>query len=174
MNLLTDITQLKHREEEILLKNTLLSTVQDASLDGILLVNEVGKVLQYNRNFIRLWNNPDELLKSGNDEPMLQYAVRQVSNPDEFLARVRYLYDHRDEKYSDEITLKNGRVLERASAPILGDSGKYYGRVWYFHDITNRKRIETLLREKSEELDRYFTLSLDLLCIANTRENSSG
>jgi len=34
-------------------------------------------------------------------------------------------------------------------------------------DITERKRAEDALRKKSEELERYFTVSLDLLCIAD-------
>jgi len=35
-------------------------------------------------------------------------------------------------------------------------------------DITERKQAEEALREKTEELDRYFTMTLDLLCIADT------
>lgn len=35
--------------------------------------------------------------------------------------------------------------------------------------IAERRSAEEALREKSEELEGYFTLSLDLLCIANTR-----
>jgi PAS domain S-box-containing protein len=34
-------------------------------------------------------------------------------------------------------------------------------------DITVQREAEAALRQKSEELDRYFTSSLDLLCIAN-------
>ncbi len=37
-----------------------------------------------------------------------------------------------------------------------------------FTDVSERKRSEQALRAKTEELDRYFTLSLDLLCIADT------
>ncbi|HOO92528.1 MAG TPA: PAS domain S-box protein, partial [Opitutales bacterium] len=36
-------------------------------------------------------------------------------------------------------------------------------------DITEQKRVERELQAKTDELDRYFTSSLDLLCIANTR-----
>ncbi len=35
-------------------------------------------------------------------------------------------------------------------------------------DITERKRIENALKEKTEELDRFFSVALDLLCIADT------
>ncbi len=37
-----------------------------------------------------------------------------------------------------------------------------------FSDITSRKKAEEALRAKSEELERYFTSSLDLLCVADT------
>lgn len=36
-------------------------------------------------------------------------------------------------------------------------------------DITAQKRVERELQAKTDELDRYFTSSLDLLCIANTK-----
>ncbi len=35
-------------------------------------------------------------------------------------------------------------------------------------DVTERNRSERLLKQKTEELDRYFESSLDLLCIADT------
>ncbi|WP_088889607.1 PAS domain S-box protein [Leptolyngbya ohadii] len=35
-------------------------------------------------------------------------------------------------------------------------------------DVTNRKQIELALQQKTEELDRFFTVALDLLCIADT------
>jgi PAS domain S-box-containing protein len=38
-----------------------------------------------------------------------------------------------------------------------------------FVDITHHKELQAELNEKSEELERYFDSSLDLLCIANTR-----
>ena len=44
--------------------------------------------------------------------------------------------------------------------------GEYFLVV--FKDMTERKRAEQELREKIEDLDRVFNLSLDLLCIADT------
>lgn len=46
--------------------------------------------------------------------------------------------------------------------------GQIVGAVVTFVDITERKRDEEALREKNQELDQFFTLSLDLLCIADT------
>ncbi len=45
-----------------------------------------------------------------------------------------------DKKSRAEVVLKDGRSFDRYSAPMLDANGKYYGRVWYFRDITERKQ----------------------------------
>ncbi len=64
---------------------------------------------------------------------------------------------------------KDGAILEvlLTSMP-LDPADLSRGVVFVALDITARKRAEVALREKTEELDRYFTSSLDLLCIADT------
>lgn len=52
--------------------------------------------------------------------------------------------------------------------PIKNETGQVILNLTTATDITDRKLIEETLRAKSEELDRYFTSSLDLLCIATT------
>jgi len=37
-----------------------------------------------------------------------------------------------------------------------------------FANALARKRAEQALRQKTEELDQFFNVSLDLLCVANT------
>jgi signal transduction histidine kinase/ActR/RegA family two-component response regulator len=69
-------------------------------------------------------------------------VTTQLVDQPSFLARVRHLYEHREETSRDELTLTDGRVIDRYSAPMLGPQGKYYGRVWYFRDITDRKKLE--------------------------------
>src|SRR5660397_78054 len=64
----------------------------------------------------------------------------QVENSEAFLAKVEYLYEHHDEKSHTEVQLKDGRIIDRYSAPVTGADGKYQGRVWYFRDITDRKQ----------------------------------
>ena len=62
--------------------------------------------------------------------------------PASFLQKVQYLYEHQQETSRDEIALRDGRIFDRYSAPMFGLDGRYYGRVWYFRDITDRKRVE--------------------------------
>jgi PAS domain S-box-containing protein len=61
-----------------------------------------------------------------------------------------------------------GRYYEYRIIPVLVEGGEVEGTVTTMVDITERKQADEELRRKTEELDRYFTNSLDLLCIADT------
>jgi diguanylate cyclase (GGDEF)-like protein/PAS domain S-box-containing protein len=138
-----DINEAKRTAEEIKFKNTMLLTMQETSLDAILVVGENGQIISYNQQFIDLWRLPPQLVSARLDAPVLQAVVDQVVNPEAFAARVQYLFEHRDDMSREEIWLKDGRIIDRYSAPVTGADGKYYGRVWYFRDITERKAVET-------------------------------
>jgi PAS domain S-box-containing protein len=52
-------------------------------------------------------------------------------------------------------------------APMHDADGNVIGAVLVFRDVSEEYLQQERLREKSRELDRYFTSSLDLLCIAD-------
>jgi PAS domain S-box-containing protein len=86
------------------------------------------------------------------DAPVLQLFADQVENRDAFVARVQYLNEHRSDKSREELQLKDGRIIDRYSAPMTGADGKYYGRVWYFRDITESRQAEVQINELAEQL----------------------
>jgi diguanylate cyclase (GGDEF)-like protein/PAS domain S-box-containing protein len=135
-------SQRMRSEEDMKFKNTILKTQQETSLDAILVVDENGEIISYNQRFIDLWGLSPELVSASVDAPVLQSVVAQVENPEAYVSRVQYLYEHRDEKSREEIQLKDGRIIDRYSAPATGVDRRYYGRVWYFRDITYRRKAE--------------------------------
>jgi len=149
-----DISNRKNIENELMKSTAILSTQQEVSIDGILVVNEQGGIISFNHRFAEIWGVPDEILATQSDEKALGYVRDKLSDPEGFLARVKYLYEHREEKSQEEVDLKDGRVLDRYSAPMIGTDGTYFGRIWYFRDITDRKRTEEELRKHRHNLEQ--------------------
>ena len=132
----SDITERKKAEEELLFKTTLLEAQSETSIDGILVVDDKGKTILSNKRFGQMWKIPQWILDTRDDEKMLQYVLRQLKDPDAFLERVRYLYAHKEEESRDRIEFKDGKVFDRYSSALIDSSGKYQGRIWYFHEVT--------------------------------------
>ncbi|MDA8099194.1 MAG: response regulator [Nitrospiraceae bacterium] len=141
-----EIAERKRVEAELLYRNTILSTQQETSLDGILVVDGEGKIVSYNNRFIGIWGIPAGVLESKSDERALEFVLGKIVDPRKFIEYVRYLYEHRNETSRDIIDLLDGRILDRYSAPIIGNQGTYYGRIWYFRDVTEQRRLEDQLR----------------------------
>ena len=144
----TDITERKREKAELEFRNILLSTQQEVSRDGILVVDQNSRILTYNRKFIEMWGIPESLVDGTSEKPVLSFVLNQFTDGGVFLERVQFLYEHPGETSHDELLLKDGRVIDRYSAPMVGLDGNYLGRVWYFRDITER----TLANAERERL----------------------
>jgi two-component system, sensor histidine kinase and response regulator len=142
--------------------NSLIRAIYEVSPDGILVVDEAGVVVSHNKRFLEVWRMPVDFEEHNHsdafmgtaDQPILAAALERVKDADGFLRRVRELYDNPEEEDNCEIELKDGRILERYSTVLRAQAGASMGRVWFFKDITGRKRLETNLRRAREEADQ--------------------
>jgi PAS domain S-box-containing protein len=153
MGILRDVTYRKRIEDELLFKTTLLETQLETSIDGILVVDENGKVVLFNKQFAKMWLISKEIMGEKDDKKLLQYVAEEIKEPEKFLSKVEYLYIHKEEKSWDIIELKDGRTFDRYSSAMIGGDGRYLGRIWYFRDISDYRKAEEALR-KSEDTFR--------------------
>jgi PAS domain S-box-containing protein len=157
-----DITSRKAAEAELEKSFSLEKATLESTADGILVVDDDGRIVQYNQKFAEMWKIPENVLETMQDQAALNFVFDQLKDPQGFYEKVKYLYSDPEAITSDQLEFIDGRVFDRYSQPQkIG--GKSVGRVWSFRDITERKKAEAELiaaKEKAEESDRLKTAFL--------------
>jgi PAS domain S-box-containing protein len=144
-----DVTDRIRAEKTFRFQHSLLRCQTEASPDGILVVGPDFRILSYNRRFLDVWGIPDELVAAGDDAAILSRAKSLTADPEGFAKRVAAIYADMETESQDEVLLADGRTLDRYSGIINGPGGEVLGRVWYFRDITERKRSERAQAERA-------------------------
>lgn len=136
---------------------SMLEAVFESIADGILIVDNAGKVLHSNSRFQEMWKIPEELIHTGDDKRLINFILDQLIFPEEFARKVQDLYLLPEAVSEDTIAFKDGRFFARQSRPLRIDS-KILGRVWTFLDISTEKKSE-------EAFKAIMNLSPDIISI---------
>jgi len=157
-----DVTARKKAESDLKQSVSLLRATLESTADGILVVDQQGRIEDYNQRFAELWHfAPGALPRTGagtplverSDENAIAHVLAQLEDPEAFIARVRHLYAHPEESSSDVLEFKDGRRFERYSQPQTID-GRPVGRVWSFRDVTARKVAEAERARLAERMQQ--------------------
>ncbi|GAC1414592.1 MAG: hypothetical protein NVSMB66_7700 [Candidatus Doudnabacteria bacterium] len=145
---------LEQRKAQALLEksNSLLCVTLDSTADGILLVDNYGKILSFNKTFVDMWSIPESVLELRDRNTVLAFVMEQLKDPEGFIRKVKEMDSQRDAESYDLLECKDGRYFTRYSQPQrLGE--QIIGRAIAFRDITEQKLAEAALQKARELLE---------------------
>lgn len=132
------------------------------ALSGYVLVSlEGARILDANNALSEMTGySTDELLA------MSIADLEVVESPEEVEAHGNKIRETGQDRFESRYRCKDGNLIDvEVSVRSLDTPGG--GFAAFIRDITERKQAAKALQEKVEEIDRFFTASLDLLCIAD-------
>lgn len=142
IGIIRDVTERRQKEEEQAFQKTLLELQNEASTDGILVVSTDGKIISYNDRLLTLWNISKDNVENTSWQKLYKLIATKLADSELFLKRVKDLENSLEMESNWEIFLKDERFFNFYTKPIRNKDGVYYGRIWFFRNITKQKREE--------------------------------
>lgn len=117
----------------------------ESSNNGIIVVDNEQKVVDYNSNFIDMWQIPNTLIEAKNYDQIQEIMLSKLSEQTAFMRFINSFKEVPEVADVIVIKLSDGRAVECYSqTQKLND--RSVGRVWSFQDITHRMEMEAKLK----------------------------
>jgi PAS domain S-box-containing protein len=117
-----------------------LQTILESTADGILAMDNEGKMIKINQRFKELWQISPSILQNSDNRELVNFITSQQVNPELALQRVESLINSPVFDFAI-LHCQDGRIIERTFTPMMLD-GKQAGRLWVCRDATARQRAE--------------------------------
>jgi ligand-binding sensor domain-containing protein/signal transduction histidine kinase len=143
-------TKVAQRTDELANSLSLLQATLDSTADGIIALEFSGKVVSYNRHFVKMWELGADFMQTATAATIRDYCASQVKDPNGFLTRFNQIHETTHEAF-DVIELQKGRTFERYCRPQIL-KGQKVGIVINYRDITERRGAEKKLEDVHKEL----------------------
>jgi PAS domain S-box-containing protein len=123
----------------------------EATADGILAIDEAGRIISWNAKFLELWLIPADLIAQRDAQKVRAELAGRLKDPEEYLLRTAEI-EASAEKSADVLELQDGRRIERYSEAISIE-GAAVGRVWSFRDVTAPSQADLVSRRLAAIVD---------------------
>ncbi|WP_071934337.1 bifunctional diguanylate cyclase/phosphodiesterase [Candidatus Thiodiazotropha endoloripes] len=151
-----------------ILDNDLAEAILHTTEDGILITDNSGLVVKYNRRFTELWRLPWELSEETTLDDFQDHMLGQLTDQQSFLNNLALYRNQPETKGFETLYLKDGRVYEQFSQPMYRN-GEVTAQVWSFRDFTLAERLQKeLYKETSFRVAILNTLP-DLIWLKDTQ-----
>jgi len=161
-----DVTARKQAETALQESEEKFRSLVENAPTGIVIVSDAFRFAYVNDELCRMLGRPQAEIIDRDFRDFLDEESRSLVG-DHYLRR--RAGEEVPGRYEFNIVRKDGetRRAEIRSA-VIRDSRGELQTIGQLLDVTERRRAEEALRDKTAELERYFTSALDLLCIADT------
>lgn len=123
--------------EELTRSLALMTSVQEAVADAILVTDVDRRILSYNQRFLDLWRlRRDQMVGS----ELFMHLVAQAKDK-EATVQLRASWRASSESGSFDIELSDERTFQVYTAPVPTRPGEAAVRVWCFRDVTDERRL---------------------------------
>ncbi|HEY9649487.1 MAG TPA: PAS domain S-box protein, partial [Coleofasciculaceae cyanobacterium] len=164
-----DITERKQSEVQLLWKEALLRSMTAVSPLAFYVVdNRTDTILYFNHRFCEIWKieHLEEAMQRGElkNNDIIPDCIPLLADVAAFAESCKPLQTEENRVViEDEIPFVEGRTIRRFSAQIRDESDRYFGRLYIFEDITERKQAEKALRDITQrEQEKALALELAL------------
>jgi len=123
---------------------SLLRTTLEATADGILVLDNSGKIIKYNQKFIDIWGLPSSDILDRKQISTL--ILQELTEP--FANDLKDRYTQFAWDNYDCLKLKNGKIVECYSQ-IQQQSETISTQVWSFRDVTEHKKAQDIIRHQA-------------------------
>lgn len=122
---------------------------------GILLIDENGKIIYANQQYLNIFDIHTPLNQhigvTANE--LAHENLAHFENPSNNLSRVFNLLNEKKLVRKEEVKFKNGQIYERDYIPIF-ETGVYKGHFWMYYNVTIEKQLTAELNNYKYALDQ--------------------
>ena len=160
----SSMLRIKEQHDRLERANALIHAQLEASLEGLIAVNEQGRLVAYNQKICEICDiNAITSNNNHQDLPLLP-LLQSANSPQAITQILEETYDEPDQVTHGEMVI-NAMTYEYFSSSVTSPTGRFWGFVWRFRDITDRKQYETNLQKSKEVAEAALRVKSDFLAM---------